>query len=407
MRLQLIVVSCVGAVVAGSASAQLGPAGAGRMASASNASTVNSNPAGIMRLEQLDLALDAIVAASFAQFDVDDSASTETGGNPKNDPDVVGIPAFGIAAPIGEWFAVGLGFSIPTGFGSDYGDDWAGRYLAEESQLVFMSLQPVVAVRPVDWLAVSAGAAIQYTKSYTKVAINQGPGQRDGRLELDVDGVSAGPLLGFLVEVSPTFRFGVSWRGEIDPKLSGKPDFQKLTPELQTLVDVLGLNSHINLKMRSPQNVGAGFLWQATDDLVLTGDFNWIDWSRFGRVEIAISDLSSTVRTNYNDIYVGTLGLEYRFNERYSGGIGFTYVSSGVSNKNRTLSFPLDEYYVGGIGLSTRLTESMDLQTNFDVVVGGDGSIDEGEPGSRTGRLVGSFDRRVTFALQLSFVWRP
>jgi long-chain fatty acid transport protein len=407
IRFLAILVGSLCSLAAASAVAQNAPAGAGRTAAADNASTVNTNPAGIMRLDRFEVAFNGVLAASPNHFQIDRNLSTESGGNPKNDDEIVGIPALGMSLPIGDRFAVGLGFSIPTGFGSDYGKHWAGRYLAQESQLVFMSLQPVAAVRVTDWLSVSAGASIMYTSSKTKVAINQGVGEPDGNFRLEVDGVSAGPVLGLLLEPTPTLRFGADWRGEIDPNLSGKPEFGNLTPATQLLVDTLGLTgNHVDIDMRSPQNASFGFDWQVSDDVALMGDFTWIDWSRFGRVEIQISDLSGVIKSEYKDIYLGTLGIEYRFNERYAAALGFTYVSPGVSNKHRTLSFPLDDYYVTGIGLDARLSEHVDVQTNLNVLVGGDGSIDQGQAGSRTGRVVGEFDRRLSVVLQTSFVWR-
>ena len=82
-------------------------------------------------------------------------------------------------------------------------------------------------------------------------------------------------------------------------------------------------------------------------------------------------------------------------------------MSSGISNKDRTISLALDELFVSGIGLNTRLTPRIDLQTSFLAIVGGDGSVDQGDAGSRQGRLVGELDRRLSPALQMSFVWRP
>jgi hypothetical protein len=43
------------------------------------------------------------------------------------------------------------------------------------------------------------------------------------------------------------------------------------------------------------------------------------------------------------------------------------------------------------------------LQTNFLAIFSGDGAVDD--QGALSGRIVGEFERRQTFALQLSFVW--
>jgi long-chain fatty acid transport protein len=213
----LVALSLAAALISDSAAAQLGPALAGRSAAAQNAITVNQNPAGIMRLPKFQLATNTSLVVGLGKFDVDAGKSSESGGNPKNDPFFGAIPEFGLSMPIGDRFAVGLGFSIPSGFGSDFGNDWAGRYFADEFSLFFVSLQPVVAARVTDWLFLGAGAALMYSGSETKVNVRNGPGLEDGRLKLEIDGFAAGPVASILVLPTDDLRIGVTWRGEIDP----------------------------------------------------------------------------------------------------------------------------------------------------------------------------------------------
>jgi long-chain fatty acid transport protein len=392
-------------VLASPARAQLGPALAGRSAQADNAVTVNQNPAGITRLPSWQIVFDGIIAVSDNKFDVDEDATSTTGGNPKNDTDLVGVPQFAFAVPVGdrfgpiaERFSFGFGFSIPQGYGTDYGSSWAGRYFAEESSLVFISAQPVVAARVTDWLSLGAGTSIMYVSSETKVAINKPIGD-DGRLKLDVDGLSVGPVLSALLEPTPDLRFGFSWRGEIEPELDGRPKFKNFSPGI--------LDEKIDINMRVPQSVQLGFYYRPSegpfDRLALMGDMTWIDWSRFGKVDIEVGNVSTTSKTNYDDIWVGSVGVEYDFTQRFSGSLGFTYVSSAISNDDRDLALPLDEFYIFGIGAFSQLTPRVGVQTNFLAIFGGDGKIDQ--QGALAGRLVGKYDRRQTFALQIAFIW--
>lgn len=385
--------------------AQLGPALAGRTAAAQNAATVNQNPAGIMRLPELEVVLDGMLAVSDNKFDVK-GGTTEAGGNPSNDVEVAGIPQFAFSVPAGERFAIGFGFSVPTGFGSDYGDDWAGRYLAQESTLVFMSAQPVIAARVTDWLSLGVGVPIMYSMSDTKVAVANAVGEDDGQMKLDVDGISAGAVVSALLEPTPGARLGISWRSEIQPDLDGRPDFRDLGPLRQQILESLGvLGEKIDLGLRVPQSVQVGFYYEATPDLALMGDFTWIDWSRFGKIDIAVSDFSATLRTDYNDIYIGSVGAEYRFNERWKGSLGFSYVSSGVSDSDRSFALPLDEFFVSGIGATYQMNDRLEIHMNFLAAVGGDGGIDQRSRFNE--RVVGEFERRQSFVLQTSMVWRP
>jgi long-chain fatty acid transport protein len=180
-------------------------------------------------------------------------------------------------------------------------------------------------------------------------------------------------------------RFGISWRGEIEPELDGRPKFKNFSPGI--------LDEKIDINMRVPQSVQLGFYYRPSegpfDRLALMGDMTWIDWSRFGKVDIEVGNVSTTSKTNYDDIWVGSLG--------------FTYVSSAISNDDRDLALPLDEFYIFGIGAFSQLTPRVGVQTNFLAIFGGDGKIDQ--QGALAGRLVGKYDRRQTFALQIAFIW--
>jgi long-chain fatty acid transport protein len=405
------VIICALCIGSHEANAQLSPALAGRTAQANNAITINQNPAGMARLEGFQAAVDLIVAITDNEFDVDENQSTNTGGDPKNDLDWAAVPQFAASysfddrfGPFVDRWSIGFGVSVPQGFGTDYGNSWAGRYFAQETTLVFVSAQPVVAFRATDWLSIGAGASITYVESNTKVAFPNLASEGDGRLKLDVDGASAGPVLSALIEPSPTLRFGLSWRGEIEPELDGRPDFNNLGPGLEAILDAGGvLGQSIDLKMRTPQSVQAGFYWRPHDRLGLMGDLSWIDWSRFGRVEIELSNTTLIQNTDYDDIWITSIGAEWDFTEKWTGALGFTYVSPAISDGDRSVGLPLDEVFVVGIGAFGQLSPRIGLQTNFLAIFSGDGAVDN--QGAVSGRIVGEFERRQTFALQLSFVW--
>jgi long-chain fatty acid transport protein len=297
-----------------------------------------------------------------------------------------------------------FGLSVPAGFGTDWGKSWAGRYLSQESKLFFVSLTPSLSFRVTEWLSVSAGLPITYSKSENKVAVaNLEPGAEDGRAKLDVDGTSAGVQLSFLLEPTPTTRFGFSWRSESEPEMDGKPKFSGLGPILSAALEASGLiDEKIKLKMRVPQSIQFGFYQELFDDWLIMGDVAWVDWSRFGKIDLKIAGNKTTLETNYDDIWVGSVATEYRISDLTKAGVGFSYVSSAVRNKHRTLSLPMDEMFVIGVGGFHQFLPDFGVQANFMVLLGGDGKIDQEGPG---GRVVGKYDRRRSYILQIGLVW--
>lgn len=129
----ILVVGLVG--LTAQAWAQLGPGFSGLTASADHAVTAYSNPAGMTRLPDTELDTVVTLAYSASKFKLREG-TTASGGDPDDEPSFFVIPAFYMSKPIGEEFRVGFSLNVPSGIGSDYGDDWAGRYIAQNSSLV-------------------------------------------------------------------------------------------------------------------------------------------------------------------------------------------------------------------------------------------------------------------------------
>jgi long-chain fatty acid transport protein len=389
----------------GAAYAQLGPALTGRMAQAENAAVVNNNPAGITYVDGTQVVLDGMFAHSFSDFEVK-AGTTTSGGNPDDDDDPTIIPTFSFSHEITERLRGGFGVFFPAGIGSDYGDDWAGRYYAIDSTLVFLSLQPVLAYRVTDWLSLGAGPAIMYVASESTVAINNlQPGRADGRLELDVDGVGVGAIVSALVEPWEGTRFGIAYRNEQNPTLRGRPRFTNLGPLLaQSLENTGVLGAKIDLDINVPQSVQAGFYHRLSERLAVKGDVTWFDWSRFGRVDISVSSVSTSASQDYNDIWIGSVGTDYDISPELTVSSGFTYVSSAVDSEDRTLALPMDELYAFGIGGRYRVRPTLAVQLNLLGTISGNGRIDQ-QSNPLAGRLRGESDTPYSLALQIALVW--
>ena len=388
-----------------SASAQLGPALAGRMAQADNAAVVNNNPAGITRVPGTQMVVDLGFAQSFSEFRVK-QGTTNTGGNPDDDSDPVLIPTLSLSHQLTDRWSLGFGMFVPAGIGTDYGSDWAGRYYATESSLVFLSLQPVVAFRATDWLSLAAGPSLMYVDSRSKSAVNNlQPGLADGEIELEVDGIDAGVVVAAMIEARPGTRFAISYRNEQQPTLEGRPKFKGLGPLLQAALNRAGLlGADIDLDVNVPQTVQVGFYHEWNEKVAVMADLTWLDWSRFGKVDVTVNQFSVTARTDYNDIWVPSLGISYVIDETYRAGVGGSYVSSAVDTEDRTLSLPFDEFWIFGIGGSAKLRPGLELHGNLQGTISGNARIDQ-QSNPLAGRLRGRSRRNYSLFLGLSLVW--
>jgi long-chain fatty acid transport protein len=139
------------------------PANTGLFATANTAETAYLNPAGMTRLEGSHKTLQGILVYSFAEFEVDKDLTSVAGGNPDSDNTPIIIPGFYYTRQLNEEWWFGFSANIPSGFGSSYGDDWAGRYYSDEFTLVYVGMNPALAYRVNDKWSLGLGANINYT----------------------------------------------------------------------------------------------------------------------------------------------------------------------------------------------------------------------------------------------------
>ena len=386
-------------------SAQLSPSFSGLNATANDATTAYMNPAGLTRIPNTQIVGLVTVAYSVSEFEVK-PGTTVSGGNPKNDDEVLLIPSFYLSKPLGENLRFGFALNVPTGLGSDYGDSWAGRYISTETSLVFVNFSPVLAYRINNWFSVGGGLNIIYTDYESKAAVNNAPeGLPDGKVELETDGFGVGFNIGALFELSPTTRFGITYRSETEPEISGTPEFQNIGPVLTAGLRFAGvLGAEVNVDSKTPQNFQMGLYHELTPKVSLTADGMWIDFSEFGTEQVSVGNISTTISSKYKDMWGGSIGGKYRFSEDLAAAVGAVYLSEGVNDEDRTLGFNFDRIIGFGVGIERQLSKKRRLHVNLNYYDLGKAPVDT-QPTQLSGRVVGEHDKNFAITLDFGLVW--
>jgi long-chain fatty acid transport protein len=102
------------------------PGFSGLTALADSPDTAFWNPAGMTRLPE-SLELQLVTAYSTSDFEVNES--THSGGDPDKLDAINFIPGLYYINPLNDKWVYGLSVNVPSGFGSNYGGNWSGRYL--------------------------------------------------------------------------------------------------------------------------------------------------------------------------------------------------------------------------------------------------------------------------------------
>lgn len=384
------------------AKGEIGPAMTGLSGNANDAVSAFSSPAGITRVDQSEIVVQTMLAYTESEFDVD--TATFAGGDGKRDRSLNAIPGIFYVRPLDEKWWFGASLNVPTGIGSDYGKSWSGRYHSQESQLAFIAASASVAYKLNDNLSLSAGPYLMYVDSQIKTRVNNIlPDYADGRIELEEKGADVGYVLGAMYEFSDSARVAASYHSELKVDLEGSPTVYNIDPVLrEALAAVNLLGTEVDVDFVIPAIAMAGFYNEFSDHWSMTGDLVWLDMSEFGITHIRVEEDNVSVKSNYKDMWVTSVGLKYRYGEDRAVSVGGLYASSGVSDKNRDIGLPIDRIIGGGLGYAMPVKNCF-MHMNLNYFDLGDGDVDQ-QGGPLTGDFSGSFSRN--WAVMLDFQFR-
>jgi long-chain fatty acid transport protein len=358
------------------------------------------NPAGITRVPE-SLELQLATAYSNSRFEVDEA--TFAGGDPDKEDAINFIPGVYYVKPLNDEWVYGMSVTVPSGFGWDYGSSWSGRYLSEETSLVFLALNNSLAYRWSEDLSVSAGIQIMYTASESKARVdNIGP-RGDGRMRLEEDGIGAGFTLSTLYEFDPDTRLGVNYRSEVDIDLSGNPEFDNIDNVYLVALNDLGLlGQEIDVDFTVPQQLQLGIFHQLNDRYSVTADIIWLDMSEFAITSVSAGPDSVSVESTFEDTYFVSVGLGYRWDSRTQVNVGIGHMASPLDDDDRTLYLPLDDIWVFGVGVERELDNGDIVTVNFEYVDIADAPVDQ-ENSTLSGRVKGKYENNYAALLDVSY----
>ena len=395
-----LALSAVGPLMAASAGLS------GIVAKADNAESAFASPAGMSRLQGTRISIDTMVALSQARFNVDESKTEVEGGDAdlNNKPTI--IPSAYYVRQLNDRWHAGVSFTIPSGMGTDFGSQWAGRYESVDFSLVYVALTPAVAYRFNDKLSFGAGIGINYTSTTSEVKIPQPPREADGKLTTDLDAVAFSVTLSTLYEFTAHTRAGIAWTSDTEADLKGNVRLRNLEPVFDEIATDLGIkDTNVKVTNTLPQRVLAGVYHEFDSGNYFTVDGMWMKFSDFSVTNVKLNGTNVGVSSPriFDDIYAVTVGAGFPVSQRLIYSIGALYVSQAVNDKDRSFSIRLDEMWGFGVGLEYKLTDERTVELDASYINLGKAPVDTGDQGPDLFRVAGESDDPYAILIDLSY----
>ena len=343
---------------------------------ANDPSAVYWNGAGISQLSGTNFMIGTSLIAPSSSFRGVSPAVNEFRG--KN---LIFFPThFFITHELNEKFSLGFGFTTPFGLGTEWDEDWVGKYLAVETELKTFTANPIVTYTPVENLSISVG----FIYSFADVLITRkNPLQpilaSDAFVHLEGDDMAAfGFTAGIMFKPSKIFSIGASYHSEVNYGFEGTAT--TVGPEQVASSLPQG---PITAELTTPQNIAVGIAVNVTDKIQLSADYQFVGWSSYDKLEVVFTDpepdiVSSSPR-NYEDSYFIRLGASYILNEQVTFMGGAYFDNSPVSTAYVNPSLPDTDRLGLSFGIRAQIYEKLAFEGSYLFIRGQELTVTDSE----------------------------
>jgi len=433
-------------LIENSASGQ-GSAFAGASALGEDSSTVYFNPAAMTRLSGSQIVAAGHYISPDAKFknngSTDALGGALTGNNAKTDKGGF-VPNLYYTTELPNNIHFGLGVNVPFGLETDYGNDWVGRYHADNSKIKSININPSIAWKVTSKVSVGFGINIQYldltltsnldsalvcnnlSSNIPAPAKAGDPGcgtlspntpSQDSSTKLTGDSTEIGWNTGLLIDITDHNRVGIAYRSAIKHNVSGKAKY-KLDPTLQAETDyfksITGLNVVQNTSLKAnaemPGTFSLSYVSEVSDKWTALFDWTWTEWSNLDSIVIrqkgGIPGQESALDLNYRNTNRYSAGVNYQLNEKLILRSGIAYDETPIRAVDRTSArIPGNDRKWLSFGAGYHITKAWSADVGYSHLFINNTNIDSNTGSSSSGAtLVGRYNSSVDiFSVQANY----
>lgn len=300
----------------------------------------------------------------------------------------------GLAAyyqPVTENVVAGIGLYSPSGLGAKWdGNDFAALTFQSpykwESKVGMFTISPLIAFKVHEMVSVGASLNINY--GMFKIATHAGDSELGinlGQYEESLTGWGVGATLGVLFKPHEKFSVGATVRtpskidfgGDIEISLLNLLGMVPGTPLYGANIPT---KSTVNRNVSWPWWVAVGVAVKPLDNLTVTGDIQWTQWSTIDVMESTYGDIiwALVVETerplHWDDVMQVRFGAEYTYKQFAFRG-GYYWDPSPAPNKTMSVLLPSFDFNVLTAGIGYFL-DGLNIELGIEYLMGKERDVD-------------------------------
>ena len=173
---------------------------------------------------------------------------------------------------------------------------------------------------------------------------------------------SCGWQIGTRYKVLDNLSVGAVYKSKIDTRVKGHSN-------LRMPGYVLGGAAAANLDI--PQSIAAGINWDITSDWHLGAMVSWTDWSSLDTLlfHLPASQGNKNIKLNWHDSWRVGIAPSWDFAKDWTAVVSYVYDTNVCAyDQQSTMLPPGDRQIVGG-GISWRITQNLQLDVTYALVI--------------------------------------
>jgi len=284
-----------------------------------------------------------------------------------------------VAGKLSDRIAWGVSLTSPFGLGTWWEDDFAGRFISKRIDLRVFNVNPNLAFKISESVAVAAGvdyylSDVGLTKSipvmnpYTQQVAEVGQVHMFSDFN---DGI--GYNLALLAKLGDAFSVGASYRSRVKVEYDAEASFVQIPTgyaDFDALVASLlpfSINPKGETEINFPAEYRLAFAWKGARTIASV-DVVRMDWDSFQSLPITIVGypaLSSERAENYEDVYTYRVGFEYRTSDQWAWQLGALYDETPVPVEAFSPLLPDANRWGLSAGFSYTMTEKIRVDLGY------------------------------------------
>ena len=347
----------------------IGNAFAGAAATAEDASTIFYNPAGMSRIEGMQITVGGHLIDLSAKFSNSGSSkpaaivTNPLGGNGGDAGGMAVIPNFYFVMPIGDSMKFGVGVNAPFGLVTEYDDTWAGRFQGIKSDLMAINVNPALSFKVNDVFSIGVGVNYQRLKAELTNAVVLGA-NTEGRAKLEADDDAWGWNAGVLFQPTSSTKIGASYRSKLDYTLDGTTTVTTLSG---AVVSAASGATHADVTL--PDSFSLSLAQQLNDQWEFLADATFTRWSEINRINIVDSTngtLRDSLVLDFDNTWRYSIGANYKLNDGWTLKGGLALDQSPVKGATtRSVRLPDNDRTWVSLGAQMKIAQSGRLDFGY------------------------------------------